>query len=139
IEVAWTHGPGNDASVTYRAVATPTSGSPRSSQPTSGSSATIYGVANGTQYVVTVVARNAVGEAESVGAGPVTPFEPPGAPVLSDATGQSLSGTAYWQPPQEGAASVTGYRVTVVPVDGEASEPTQQFDVDETRRDLTFG
>ncbi|MCK2218169.1 fibronectin type III domain-containing protein [Actinomadura sp. ATCC 31491] len=81
--------------------------------------ATVTGLANGTAYTVTVVARNAVGASAPSTAAAVTPSasRPPGAPThLRAALPASGSVQVDWDAPADtGTAPVTGYTLTASP------------------------
>jgi fibro-slime domain-containing protein/RHS repeat-associated protein len=109
----------------YRLVSTPGGISVTASTTT----ATVAGLQNGTEYVFTVRASNAVGEgAASAPSNPVTPATVPGAPtgVAAEVSGNAAALVSWAPPSSNGGALITEYVVTSSPgsltfgVDGSA-------------------
>jgi fibro-slime domain-containing protein/RHS repeat-associated protein len=80
--------------------------------------ATVGGLTNGTEYVFTVRAANALGRGpESQPSSPVTPAVLPGAPtnVLASLSGVAAASVSWTAPAANGGAPITGYTVTSSP------------------------
>jgi hypothetical protein len=84
-----------------------------------GSPLVVTGLANGTSYTFTVVAKNAAGNsAPSVASNAVVPATsvPPGAPTNVRATpGNGRASVAFTAPASDGGAAITSYTVTASP------------------------
>jgi len=91
---------------------------------TSGTSAIVTGLTNGTGYTFTVVAINDIGQsptsAASASVTPVAPLTVPGAPtgVVGVVTGSGTVTVTWVAPTSTGGTSITGYSVTPSPAPG---------------------
>jgi len=99
---------------------------PVNADPIPGTSTTVDGLANGTQYYFTVKAVNDVGEgaaSNEVSATPAAAVTPPAAPAAPAAVGTpvptghdhryTLSVDLSWTAPADNGSAITGYRITV--------------------------
>ena len=78
-----------------------------------GTSCSITGLTNGTQYSVTVAAHNEVGYSSESGSGSSTPRTTPDAPSAPTVTSLNGSLKVEWSAPaSDGGASVSGYTAT---------------------------
>jgi hypothetical protein len=77
----------------------------------------INGLTNGTPYIFTVTATNAIGtSAASAASNSVTPATVPGAPTIGAATaGNAQATVAFTAPASTGGSAITGYTVTSSP------------------------
>ena len=80
-------------------------------------SITVGGLVNGSQYVFTVIAINAVGASpSSAPSNIVTPATVPGAPAIGSATGGNAQATiTFAAPANDGGSSITSYTATSSP------------------------
>ncbi|GIM89921.1 hypothetical protein Ato02nite_017140 [Paractinoplanes toevensis] len=73
----------------------------------------VTGLANGTEYHLTILARNSVGYSLPSGAVTVTPARTPDAPVIGTASGGlGRVSVAFTPPGDDGGAPITGYTAT---------------------------
>ncbi|MDQ6721905.1 MAG: fibronectin type III domain-containing protein [Candidatus Dormibacteraeota bacterium] len=100
----------------YAVTSSPTGGTPV----ISGTTATVFGLTNGTTYSFTVVATNLAGNSvPSVPSSAVTPRTVPGAPTAVSATPGNGSAVVTWTAPADnGGSPITGYSVTSSPTGG---------------------
>jgi titin len=88
-------------------------------QSASGLSATVSNLENGTGYLVSVLASNAVVPGSASAPVAVTPRTVPGAPVVSseypamEGTTEAVPVTLRWTVPETGGSPITGYSVSV--------------------------
>ena len=84
---------------------------------TSGTTATVLGLTDGTAYTFTVVATNANGPGPtSTPSGAVTPLGPPSAPTAVSAVPGNAKAVVSWTAPSSnGGSAITGYTVTASP------------------------
>ncbi|MEO0493380.1 MAG: S8 family serine peptidase [Actinomycetota bacterium] len=82
-----------------------------------GTSCLIFGVGNGIEYTVSVVAHNTAGASSASAASePVVPVTTPGIPQAITAVGGDESVSISWAPPlDDGGTPVTGYEVLIAP------------------------
>ncbi len=115
--VSWTAPTSGDPVESYTVRAFAENGTQVSgSATTTGTSATVTGLTNGTPYTFDVVAANAGGSATSARSGPVTPAAPviaPGAPTIGTVTPGNASATVTWSAPTTGG-DPTSYSVQVL-------------------------
>ncbi|MBA2558601.1 MAG: fibronectin type III domain-containing protein [Propionibacteriales bacterium] len=82
-----------------------------------GTSATVSGLTNGTQYAFKVTARNAAGSgpasSQSNTVVPAPPATRPGAPTGISATAGNAQATVRWVAPADGGSAITSYEVLV--------------------------
>ena len=99
-----------------------------------GTTASVFGLANGTSYAFNVTAANAVGTGEpSAPSAPVTTPDLPGAPTNVVAAPGDATVTLTWnEPSSSGGRALTGY--TVVP---SPAAPSAVYDVSGTRARVT--
>jgi hypothetical protein len=110
--VSWNSGGSIEPILEYTATAS--AGGSSQSCSAAGTTCTIRGLANGTTYSVSVVARSAAGtSAAAVGAG--TPRSVPDAPSISLVTRGNTLVTVNWTPNGDGGSTITGYRATASP------------------------
>jgi photosystem II stability/assembly factor-like uncharacterized protein/chitodextrinase len=83
----------------------------------SGTTATVTGLSNGTNYVFQVYATNAVGNGvSSEASNPVTPMTVPGVPTGIVASAGDASATLSWSAPvSNGGSAIIGYALTISP------------------------
>ena len=114
--VSWTAPSTDGGSVITRYTVTASPGGLHANT-TSGSSAVVTGLTNGTAYTFTVHATNAVGNGpESAPSAAVTPATTPGAPTIGTAVaGNGTAAVSCTAPTSNGGSSVTGYTVTSHP------------------------
>jgi fibronectin type 3 domain-containing protein len=112
--VTWTQpAEGANTITSYSIVASP--GGASAATASNASTATIGGLTNGTSYVFTVFAVNALGTGTGTTSAAVTPFGLPGAPLsLSGAAGDSQA-TLSWSPGGDNGSPIVGYRITQSP------------------------
>lgn len=115
IVVSWPPSPGDGGSPLIEYIATLTGGAGApvvQTVPADTLTTTFSGLVNGTEYTVTVAARNTVGTSAGRAAPPATPYMLPSSPTAVAATVGDGSITATWGPPATaGTGGVTGYRV----------------------------
>jgi invasion protein IalB len=118
--VSWT-APGDGGAPVIRHTVTATPGGATAT--TTGTSATVAGLANGTAYSFTVHAVNDVGNGpESAASNAVTPSTTPGSPSNVTAEPGNGQATVTWSAPaSDGGSPVTGYTVTASPGGATAS------------------
>ncbi|WP_448615631.1 S8 family serine peptidase [Modestobacter sp. URMC 112] len=114
--VSWTAAPANGSPVAeYRVTASPGG----ASVTTTGTTATVPGLVNGTAYTFTVTAANAVGTGPASSASPaVTPVAPvsvPGAPTAVTAVAGNGRAVVSWSAAPDNGSPVTAYTVTASP------------------------
>ena len=117
---------GGSAITTYKIIATPTAGgTPIVLTVTAAQIAnaiTLTGLAPGTQYTISTLATNAVGDGLTTIAGSAitTPAAPPTAPAINTAvaTSSTSSTITVTAPTSNGGSAITGYTATLVPVGG---------------------
>ena len=110
--VSWNSGGSVEPILEYTATAS--AGGSSQSCSASGTTCTIRGLANGTTYSVSVVARSAAGtSAATVGSG--TPRSVPDAPSISLVTRGNTHVAVTWTPNGDGGSPITGYRATASP------------------------
>lgn len=122
IAVAWapTSSDGGSAVTGYTVRATAAGQQPVEIQaPADATSATLTGLANGTEYSVTVSAVNEAGASVPSPAATATTHAVPGAPTVSLELLDGQAATATWTVPSSGGSAVTGYRATLL-IDGAA-------------------
>ena len=111
-QVSWTAADPNGSAITGYTV----TGSPGGGCTTTGTTCTVTGLANGTSYTFTVVARNAVGTGPSSGpSAAVTPLAVPSAPTGVTATRGDGSAQVSWTAASPNGTAITGYTVTGSP------------------------
>ncbi|MGZ4493439.1 MAG: fibronectin type III domain-containing protein [Nocardioides sp.] len=118
--VSWTApNDGGSAITKYTVTFTPSGGMPTSVD-VMGTSTTLSGLVNGTQYSVTVSATNGVGTGPSSSAVTVTPKAPtaPDAPTALAATPGNGQLALTWTAPAANGSAITGYEVTSTPAGG---------------------
>ncbi|MEV4536489.1 fibronectin type III domain-containing protein [Asanoa sp. NPDC049518] len=100
-----------------RYVVTANPGGRSVSVPGTETSAEIDGLVNGTTYVISVVAESAGGQSPAADAAALTPGPPPslGAPFVTFVYPRDQAARVSWAAPNDGAASVTSYRLTASP------------------------
>ena len=81
---------------------------------TSSLTCTITGLTNGTEYSVTVIATNAIGDSSPTSALLRTPNVVPGAPTLDSAIAGNQSIAVTWTAGSNSGTAVTGYTATAV-------------------------
>ena len=98
---------------------------------------TMTGLTNGTSYVFTVRAINAVGSSvPSLASNAVVPATVPGAPTIGTAVAGNLEATVSWTAPaSNGGSSITGYEVT--PYIGATAQTPIVFSSPETTQSVT--
>jgi Fibronectin type III domain len=75
---------------------------------------TIFALTNGSEYVVTVEANNAVGDSEPSNALAATPLSVPGPPTDASASPRDRSIDVAWSPPSDdGGSAISGYAATI--------------------------
>ena len=114
--VSWTAPSTDGGSVITRYTVTASPGGLHATA-TTGSSAVVTGLTNGTAYTFTVHATNAVGDGpESAPSAAVTPATTPGVPTIGTAVaGNGTAAVSWTAPTSNGGSSVTGYTVTSHP------------------------
>lgn len=108
--VTWSAVDANGSAITnYRVTASPGG----AYTDTSGTSAVVTGLTNGTAYTFTVTATNAAGDSVSAASSPaVTPNVVPNAPTAVSASAGKLNATVSWSAPvSNGGTAVLGYKV----------------------------
>jgi hypothetical protein len=112
---------------------------------TSGTSAIVTGLTNGTGYTFTVVAINDIGQsptsAASASVTPVAPLTVPGAPtgVVGVVTGSGTVTITWVAPTSTGGTPITGYSVTPSPTPGTSPISASLLDFTYTFSNLTNG
>ena len=89
----------------------------------------ITGLVNGTEYMVRVVAVNAVGDGTPSRGTSFTPATVPGAPADLDAAPGDGSLTVSWGAPDDGGSAITGYRVQWRADNGDFADSDSQASV----------
>jgi len=116
IEVTWSSSSSTGGGTIdgYRATATDSSNNTFvCTTDETGTSCTITGLTNGTQYTVTVAAHNEVGYSSESGSGSTTPRTTPDEPSAPTVTSLNGSLKVEWSAPaSDGGASITGYTAT---------------------------
>lgn len=108
--VTWSAVDANGSAITnYRVAASPGG----AYTDTSGTSAVVTGLTNGTAYTFTVTATNAAGDSVSAASSPaVTPNVVPNAPTAVSASAGKLNATVSWSAPvSNGGTAVLGYKI----------------------------
>jgi fibronectin type 3 domain-containing protein len=83
---------------------------------TTATSCTITGLMNGTTYMFSVTATNAVGTGPASNSLNATPATVPGTPTLNSAAAGNASVALAWSaPPSNGGSAITGYTATATP------------------------
>ena len=113
LTVSWSEPAGNGAAVTAYALLWRRGASDwwDNKQPLSGTSHTIVGLRNGSQYEVQVVARNSVGWGDPSPSAYGTPVGPPGEPRGLSLTPGVGEIQVSWRASQSNGSPVTGYKV----------------------------
>jgi hypothetical protein len=84
----------------------------------SGTTATVTGLTNGTAYTFTVTATNSIGASQpSAPSAPATPADPqpPGRPLVTEVYPRDGAVRVSWSPPDTGSAAVSEYRIVASP------------------------
>ena len=111
---------------------------------TSGTSTTVTGLTNGTQYTITVTATNSAGTGPAssppVSVTPAAAATAPGAPTGVSATAGDASATVSWSTPaSNGGSAITKYTVAAQPSSGPAVTKDVSSGTSTTLTGLTNG